>query len=96
MTDVLTKSIRQAVRRPEVIEAMCRALEVQLRQTLGGSQAYMARLTRDERSARAEQICEQFTGNNLAELARTHNLSERRVRQILARGRRASRAAAQK
>lgn len=81
MTDILAQSIRQAVRKPEVIEAMCQALEAQLRQSLGGDQGYIAK--RPDRTARAELIKSQFTGDNYAELAETHHLTARRIRQIV-------------
>ena len=83
MTDILAQSIRQAVRRPEVVEAMCQALEQQLRQHLGGADVYVGK--RPSRGARDERVWQQFTGNNYTELARREGISARQIRRIVAR-----------
>jgi Mor family transcriptional regulator len=81
MSDTLNRSIRQAVRRPEVVEALCVALEEQLRQSLGGSELYVSK--RPDRNQRDEAIRTGFRGDNLEELANRHKLTTRQVRRIL-------------
>jgi Mor family transcriptional regulator len=82
MTDALNNSIRQAVRRPEVIDALCTALEVQLRAQLGGEKVYVQK--RVDRAERDQLIRAQFNGKNQAELAQKHGVTVRHVNRILA------------
>lgn len=82
ITDLLNEAIRQAVRRPEVLEILSNALEEQVRQQFGGLQhRYIAK--QSNRAARAERISAEFTGNNLEDLAKKHGLTVRRIRQIV-------------
>ena len=81
--DVLSESIRQAVRRPEVVEAMCNALEQQLRAQLGGADVYVGK--RSDRAARDARVWGSFRGDNYDELARQEGISTRQVRRIVAR-----------
>ncbi|AUN95413.1 Mor transcription activator family protein [Pseudazoarcus pumilus] len=57
-----------------------------LRFRISGSHQYV-RKTRTSPAERRAAILRDFNGRNLAELADEHDLSERRVRQILAEGR---------
>lgn len=82
MSDTLNQSIRQAVRRPEVIDALCAALEQQLRQSLGGAELYVSK--RPDRQQRDEAIRAAFKGDNYSELALKNNITTRQVRRILA------------
>jgi Mor family transcriptional regulator len=85
MTDILAQTIRQAVRRPEVIEAVCAALEAQLQRELasmaGGSELYVGK--RPDRAERNARIRAAFTGDNYTQLARAESLTPRQVRRIL-------------
>lgn len=85
MTDILAQTIRQAVRRPEVIEAMCTALEAQLQRELahmaGGSELYVGK--QPGRAQRNDRIRSAFTGGNYDQIARVEGLTTRQVRRIL-------------
>lgn len=85
MTDILAQTIRQAVRRPEVIEAVCNALEAQLQRELsrmaGGSELYVGK--RPDRAQRNARIRASFTGDNYDAIARAEDLTPRQVRRIL-------------
>lgn len=81
--DVLAESIRQAVRQPSVVEAMCQALEQQLRQQLGGADVYVGK--RPDRTARDARVRAGFRGDNYEQLAKEEGLSQRQVRRIVAR-----------
>jgi Mor family transcriptional regulator len=81
--DVLADSIRQAVRRPEVVEAMCQALEQQLRASLGGADVYVGK--RPDRGQRDARVWSGFKGDNYDELARQEGISPRQVRRIVSR-----------
>lgn len=83
--NILGQSIRQAVRRPEVIDALCTALEAQLQRELahraGGSEVYVGK--RPDRAERDARLRARFTGSNYVELARAENLTTRQVRRIV-------------
>lgn len=86
MSDILEQSIRQAVRRPEVLEAMAKALEGQLRRELanmaGGSDLYINKYNQD-RTARNLRIKASFNGSNYDQIARSEGLTPRQVRRII-------------
>lgn len=76
------------------IEALARTALEQVRTLgfqLGGSQPYIPRGTAIAQKETAKTVCEEFDGKNYGHLAIKHNLSESRVRQILAESRRRSR-----
>lgn len=82
--DVLVQAIRQAVRQPIVIESLCRSLEEQLRQQLGGSSVYIGkRGSRQQLRERDSLIAAEFRGDNYDELARRWGLNARHVRRIV-------------
>ena len=83
MNDILAQAISQAVRRPEVIEALCSSLEAQLRAELGGGDFYVGK--RSSRTERDARILAAFTGNNYDEIAKLEGVSPRQVRRILGR-----------
>lgn len=56
----------------------------QVEHDLGGGVIYLPKLDTLRRLKRERAIRQQFKGNNVAQLARQHGLSEMRVRQILA------------
>lgn len=79
----------QEVKAP--IEALARTALEQVRTLgfqLGGSQPYIPRGAAAAQKEVAEDVCRGFNGNNYGELAAKHDLSESRVRQILADSRR--------
>lgn len=76
------------------IEALARIALEQVRTLgfqLGGSQPYIPRGTIAAQKEAAEAVCKEFNGKNYGELAAKHDLSESRVRQILAESRRMGR-----
>ena len=79
-TDILTESIRHAVRRPEVMEALAIALDEKLRDMLAGSEFYVRKEAGHTIAERDRRILAAFTGTNYAELARAEGLSARQVR----------------
>ncbi len=85
MTDIIAQAIRQAVRRPEVIEAMCASLEQQLARELsglaGGSEVYVGK--RPDKSQRDARVRAKFNGSNYTQLAKDERLSTRQVRRII-------------
>lgn len=85
--DVLVAAIRQAVRQPLVIETLCKSLEEQLRQQLGGSSVYIGkRGSREQLRERDRLIAAEFRGNNYDELAKRWGLNARHVRRIVGGG----------
>ena len=86
MSDILEQSIRQAVRRPEVVEAMAKALEAQLRRELanmaGGSDLYVNKYHHDK-ALRNTRIKASFNGSNYDQIARAEGLTPRQVRRII-------------
>ncbi len=79
----------QEVKAP--VEAMARIALEQVRTLgfqLGGSQPYIPRGTVVAQIEAAEAVRKEFNGKNYGELAAKHDLSESRVRQILAESRR--------
>jgi len=59
------------------------ALTEGLRAEIGGAQPYLSKGVDYELSLRDRQILAEYTGRNLAALARKHNITERRLRDIL-------------
>lgn len=55
-----------------------------LSQELGGGNFYMHKGTSYRLSVRDREMCGRFKGNNFPELARAYDLTEQRVRQIVA------------
>jgi len=83
--NILTDALRQAVRRPEVIDALCSSLEAQLREQLGGADVYVGkRPSRHDRDARIREL---FNGSNYDHIAKVEGISARQVRRILGRDR---------
>jgi len=84
--DLLGQAIRNAVRQPLVIDSLCRSLEHQLRQQLGGGSVYIGkRGSREQQRERDQAIANAFTGANLDELGKRFNLHPRHVRRIIGR-----------
>jgi Mor family transcriptional regulator len=82
--DALVAAIRHAVRQPLVIDTLCRSLEEQLRQQLGGSSVYIGkRGSREQLRERDRLIAAEFTGDNYDALAKRWNLNARHVRRII-------------
>lgn len=65
---------------PAVCADLAAQAEERFRQRAGGEKSYIGSIDRRKRDAAIRQ---QFNGCNLAELARTHGLTPRRVQQIL-------------
>lgn len=85
--DALGQAIRQAVRQPMVIESLCRSLEEQLRQQLGGTSVYIGkRGSREQLRERDRLIAAEFRGDNYQELAKRWGLNARHVRRIVSAG----------
>lgn len=85
LDDALARAIHEAVRMPSVIDSLCASLELQLRQQLGGAAVYIGkRGSREQLRERDRCIAEQFSGNNLDDLAKRYRLHPRHVRRILA------------
>lgn len=62
---------------------MAQALVQRLLSRFGGQKIYIPSETAQSAKRRGTEIREQFTGNNLSELASNHRLSKRQVRNIL-------------
>lgn len=68
---------------PDRAAVLAHALTEALRREIGGQRLYMTRGVHFEARSRARLIQTQFNGRNVTTLARLHDLSEERVRQIL-------------
>ena len=72
---------------------LAEALVERIIKRVGGQKIYIPSESAQQAKRRSVQIRTQFVGNNLAELARTHRISPRQVRNILAQSDHATRPA---
>ena len=68
---------------PNVLAEAAMAVLVQMSHDLGGGAVYVGKLDNVRHARMCRAICTKFKGNNHAQLAREHGISEMRVRQIL-------------
>ena len=85
MTDPIEESVERMLRDPEFHGIMKSFVVAHLRAVVGGDRVYMAKMPREDRSKRAQLLKQEFTGNNLAELADRHSISIRHARRLIQR-----------
>ena len=68
---------------PSVLAAAAMQVLFQMAYDLGGQVLYLPKMDKLRRIKRERAIRQQFKGNNIAQLARAHGITEMRVRQIL-------------
>lgn len=70
---------------PQALANAAVQVTFQIAHDMGGQTLYLSKLDHLRRIKRERAIRQQFKGNNIAQLARQHGVTEMRVRQILAR-----------
>lgn len=84
MDDIMTEDLPEPY--SQIVEWLGLELTLKLASELGGRNIYFPKTDALQRISRDKAICREFTGFNLLELARKHDLTENRVREILAEG----------
>lgn len=68
---------------PSMLAAAAMHALLQMSHDMGGQALYLPKMDKLRRIKRERAIRQQFKGNNIAQLARAHGITEMRVRQIL-------------
>lgn len=83
MSDPIEESVDRMLRDQAFHGVLKSFLVTHLRAVVGGDRVYIAKAARSDRENRDQLIRREFTGANIAELAKKHGLNARHVRRIL-------------
>lgn len=85
MNDPIEESVDRMLRDQAFHGVLKSFLVTHLRAVVGGEKVYIAKAPKSQRLNRDQMIRQEFTGANHGQLAVEYGITERRVRQIVAR-----------